>query len=187
MAQPRLKEKYLKEVCPAIQQKFELKNVMELPRLKKITVNMGLGEFGKDAKMMAAAVEDLGRITGQRPVKRNAKVAVATFKLREHDPVGCSVTLRGDRMWHFLEKFISVACPRIRDFNGLKHGFDRRGNYTCGLQDQLIFPEIRPEKVARQQGMDVCLTITGGSDAMSKELLLGLGFPLKRDGDKRKD
>lgn len=182
----RLKEKYHKEVVPALKEKFGLTNPMTVARLQKITVNMGLGEAGKDKRLMATHQEELSKITGQKPVVCLARRSAATFKLRQGDPIGVKVTLRGSRMWYFLEKLINVAAPRIRDFNGFKHGFDRRGNYTFGMNDQTIFPEIRVDKLPRQQGMDICFTISGGSDEQSKELLLGLGFPLKREEGKKK-
>ncbi|MCA8938187.1 MAG: 50S ribosomal protein L5 [Planctomycetes bacterium] len=183
---PRLKKLYDETVKSALVEKFELPNVMMVPVLKKITVNMGLGAYAKDKKALAEHINELAMITGQKPVERRAKRSAATFKLRTGDPCGVSVTLSGERMWHFLEKVINVACPRIRDFNGLKHGFDRQGNYSVGLQDQTVFPEIRVDRIGRTQGMDLCFTITGGSDDMSKELLLGLGFPLKREGESKK-
>lgn len=185
-ANPRLKKKYLEEVAPRLREQFGLANVMEIPRLSKITVNMGLGGYGKEKKALAEHTDELGLITGQKPVLRKSTKSAATFKLREGDPVGLKVTLRGEKMWAFLEKLINVACPRIRDFNGLKHGFDKAGNYSFGLPDQTIFPEIRVEKISRQQGMDICMTISGQSRDMSKAMLLGLGFPLKRD-EKAKD
>lgn len=160
---------------------FGLGNVMQIPRLQKITVNMGLGGFGKEKKALAEHTEELAQITGQKPIVRRSTKSAATFKLREGDPVGVKVTLRGDIMWAFLEKLINVACPRIRDFNGLKHGFDKFGNYSFGLSDQTIFPEIRVEKISRMQGMDICMTISNGSPELSKHLLLGLGFPLRRE------
>lgn len=187
MATPRLRTMYADEIRGALRERFELGNVMEIPKLHKITINMGLGEAGKDKRHMGAHTEELAKIAGQRPVLVKAKRSAATFKLREGDPIGLKVTLRGDRMWHFLEKLINVAAPRIRDFNGFKHGFDRRGNYTMGLGDQTIFPEVRVDKISRQQGMDICFTMSGGSDEMSRALLEGLGFPLKRDDRKGKD
>jgi large subunit ribosomal protein L5 len=182
---PRLKQLYLSQVSGDLISKFGLKNPMQAPKLKKITVNMGLGGFGKEKKALAEHTEELALITGQKPMVRHSTKAAATFKLREGDAVGVMVTLRGDKMWYFLEKLINVACPRIRDFNGLKHGFDRQGNYSVGLQDQGIFPEIKVEKISRAQGMDICMTITGGSDDLSREMLLGLGFPLKRPETKK--
>lgn len=178
---PRLLQVYETTVKGALMEKFSLSNVMTLPKLQKITVNMGLGAFAKDKKALAEHTAELARITGQKPLERRAKRSAATFKLRTGDPCGVSVTLRGDTMWHFLEKLINVACPRIRDFTGLKHGFDRRGNYNVGLPDQTVFPEVRVDKISRTQGMDLCFTISGGSDELSKALLFGLGFPLKRE------
>lgn len=181
----RLREMYKNEVVPALVKDFNLENPMLIPKLKKITVNMGLGEAGKDKRLMATHTEELGKITGQKPVVCLAKRSAATFKLRQGDPIGLKVTLRGTRMWYFMEKIINVAAPRIRDFSGFKHGFDRRGNYTFGLNDQTIFPEIRVDKLPRQQGMDICFTISGGSDDLSRALLTGIGFPLKRDEKKQ--
>jgi len=184
---PRLQKKYLEEVAPRLREEFGLGNVMQIPRLQKITINMGLGGFGKEKKALAEHTEELALISGQKPIVRRSTKSAATFKLREGDPVGVKVTLRGDTMWAFLEKLINVACPRIRDFNGLKHGFDKAGNYSFGLSDQTIFPEIRVEKISRQQGMDICFTISGQSPEMSKALLLGIGFPLRRDEKSTKD
>lgn len=178
---PRLQVIYEDQVKQQLMEKFQLDNVMQLPRLQKITVNMGTGPTYKDNKrLFESHEEELAKITGQKPVRCYAKRAAATFKLRQGDLIGLKVTLRGPRMWYFLEKLINVACPRIRDFNGLKHGFDRVGNYTVGFNDQAVFPEIKVDKVQRQQGMDVCFTISGGDRDMSREMLLGLGFPLKR-------
>jgi len=182
----RLRDKYANEVVPALKEQFGLDNPMTVARLQKITINMGLGDAGKDKRLMAAHTEELSKIAGQKPVVCLAKRSAATFKLRTGDPIGVKVTLRGERMWYFLEKVINIAAPRIRDFNGFKHGFDRRGNYTFGLNDQTIFPEIRVDKTPRQQGMDICFTISGGSDDQSKALLEGLGFPLMREPGKRK-
>ncbi len=184
---PRLKEKYVSEVTPLLKDKFGLSNPMQIPKLQKITVNMGLGESGKDKRILASHQEELAKITGQKPVVCKARRSAATFKLRKGDTIGLKVTLRGDRMWYFLEKIVNIAAPRIRDFNGFKLGFDRRGNYTFGLQDQTIFPEIKLDKIARQQGMDICFSISGASDDMSKELLYGIGFPLKHDTKKGKN
>lgn len=185
--QPRLQKKYNEEIRSALREQYELKNVMQIPRLKKITVNMGLGPNAKDKKLLALHTEELTKMVSQKPMLKHSKKAAATFKLRKGDPISLVVTLRGDRMWYFLEKLINVAIPRIRDFNGLKLGFDRQGNYNFGLTDQTIFPEIKVDKVSRQQGMDVCFTISGGSDDMSKSLLEGLGFPLKRKKEKKED
>lgn len=185
---PRLKALYDENVKSSVMEKHGLKNPMQAPKLQKITVNMGLGNtYRENKRLFEVHEEELGMITGQKPVRCHAKRSAATFKLREGDLIGLKVTLRGPRMWHFLEKLINVACPRIRDFNGLKHGFDRRGNYTVGFKDQAIFPEIKVDKVQRQQGMDVCFTISGESDALSKDMLLGLGFPLAHDAGKKKN
>ncbi|MCK6438727.1 MAG: 50S ribosomal protein L5 [Planctomycetes bacterium] len=177
---PRLRKIYDEQVRSRLKNDFNLGNVMQIPRLKKITVNMGLGVEAKDKRHLAAHTDELSKITSQKPMLQHARKSAATFKLRQGDPVGLKVTLRGERMWYFLDKLVNVAIPRIRDFNGIKPGFDRRGNFTFGLTDQTIFPEVKIDKVTRQQGMDVCLTISGGSDDLSRAMLEGLGFPLKR-------
>lgn len=183
--EPRLRVKYHKEVVPALREKFGIDNIMAVPRLKKITLNMGFGQASKNKSLAEALTKDLTEIAGQKAVINLAKNAVANWKLRENDPVGAKVTLRGDRMWLFLEKLISVAVPRIRDFQGLNHrSFDGRGNYNMGLAEQTIFPDIELDKVKEVQGMDIAFSISGGSDEWSRELLLGLGVPLKRDKPK---
>lgn len=179
---PRLRTKYETEVAPMLREKFGITNVMALPRLNKITVNMGFGQASKNKSLAEALTKDLTEITGQKAVINKSKHAVATWKLREGDPVGAKVTLRGDRMWLFLEKLVSVAVPRIRDFQGLNHrSFDGRGNYNMGLAEQTIFPDIEIDKVKEVQGMDIAFTISGGNDEWSRELLRGLGVPLKQD------
>lgn len=180
---PRLKTKYAEVVVPMLREKFGIDNPMALPRLKKITLNMGFGQASKNKGLAEALTSDLSVIAGQKAVITRAKIAAATWKLREGDTVGAKVTLRGDRMWLFLEKLISVAVPRIRDFQGLNpRGFDRRGNYSMGLTEQTIFPDVDLDKVKEVQGMDIAFTISGGNDDHSRELLLGLGVPLKRTG-----
>ena len=179
-ARPRLKEKYLTEIAPALMDEFKYGNVMQIPRLTKIVVNMGVGEAARDAKLIDGAVRDLAAITGQKPAVARAKKSVAQFKLREGMPIGAHVTLRGDRMWEFLDRLLSIALPRIRDFRGLSdRQFDGRGNYTFGLIEQVVFHEIDPDKVDRQRGMDITIVTTATDDAEGRSLLRRLGFPLK--------
>ena len=179
--EPRLKKKYREEVAPMLREKFEIANVMAIPRLEKITLNMGFGKAAKNKGMAESLANELSMIAGQKALVTRAKKAAATWKLREGDTVGAKVTLRGDRMWLFLEKLISVAVPRIRDFQGLNpKGFDRRGNYNMGLSEQSIFPDVDLDKVKEVQGMNIAFTMSGGADEVSRELLLGLGVPLKK-------
>jgi large subunit ribosomal protein L5 len=179
-ARPRLKDKYLTEIAPALMDEFKYGNVMQIPRLTKIVVNMGVGEAARDAKLIDGAVRDLAAITGQKPAVARAKKSVAQFKLREGMPIGAHVTLRGDRMWEFLDRLLSIALPRIRDFRGLSdRQFDGRGNYTFGLIEQVVFHEIDPDKVDRQRGMDITIVTTATNDAEGRSLLRLLGFPLK--------
>jgi len=179
-ARPRLKEKYVAEIAPALMDEFKYGNVMQIPRLTKIVVNMGVGEAARDAKLIDGAVRDLAAITGQKPAVARAKKSVAQFKLREGMPIGAHVTLRGDRMWEFLDRLLSIALPRIRDFRGLSdRQFDGRGNYTFGLIEQVVFHEIDPDKVDRQRGMDITIVTTATDDAEGRSLLRRLGFPLK--------
>jgi large subunit ribosomal protein L5 len=177
-----LVEKYQKEVVPAMKEKFGIKNVMAVPRLEKIVVNMGVGEARDDMKMLDQAAEDLAAITGQKPSLRRAKKAISNFRLREGLAVGCKVTLRRARMYEFLERFISVVLPRIRDFNGVsKKSFDREGNYTLGMKEQSIFPEIDPTKRDfRAQGMDITIVIKGGDPEKNLELLTLMGMPFTK-------
>ena len=177
-----LVEKYQKEVVPAMKEKFGIKNVMAVPRLEKIVVNMGVGEAKDDMKTLDQAAEDLAAITGQKPSLRRAKKAISNFRLREGLAVGCKVTLRRARMYEFLERFISVVLPRIRDFNGVpKKSFDREGNYTLGMKEQSIFPEIDPTKRDfRAQGMDITIVIKGGDPKMNLELLTLMGMPFTK-------
>ncbi|MCG3184288.1 MAG: 50S ribosomal protein L5 [Planctomycetes bacterium] len=184
--EPRLKKKYRDEVVPMLREKFDIKNIMAVPQLKKITLNMGFGKASKNKGMAESLAAELSLIAGQKALICRAKTAAATWKLREGDTVGAKVTLRGDRMWLFLEKLISVAVPRIRDFQGLSaKGFDRRGNYNMGLNEQSIFPDIDLDKVKEVQGMNIAFTITGNNDDHSRELLLGLGMPLKKVAPKK--
>ncbi|MCZ7606029.1 MAG: 50S ribosomal protein L5 [Planctomycetota bacterium] len=184
--EPRLKKKYREEVVPMLREKFAIENIMAVPQLKKITLNMGFGKASKNKGMAESLTSELSLIAGQKALICRAKTAAATWKLREGDTVGAKVTLRGDRMWLFLEKLISVAVPRIRDFQGLSaKGFDRRGNYNMGLNEQSIFPDIDLDKVKEVQGMNIAFTISGGNDDHSRELLLGLGMPLKKVAPKK--
>jgi len=177
---PRLKERYQTEIAPALREEFGYANVMQIPRLTKITVNMGVGEAARDAKLIEGAVKDLAIITGQKPAVARARKSIAQFKLREGMPIGAHVTLRGDRMWEFLDRLLTLALPRIRDFRGLNdRQFDGRGNYTFGLTEQLMFHEINPDQVDRQRGMDVTVVTTATTDAEGRSLLRRLGFPFK--------
>jgi large subunit ribosomal protein L5 len=178
---PRMKERYLSEVRGSLQSELELQNVMQVPRPSKIVVNMGVGEAPKDAKLLEGAVRDLTTITGQKPAIRRAKKSIATFKLREGSPIGASVTMRGDRMWDFLDRLTSVVLPRIRDFRGLNpKSFDGRGNYSFGLVEQLVFPEIDYDDIDTTRGMDVTIVTTAESDDQGRALLRALGFPLRQ-------
>ncbi|MEV2275991.1 50S ribosomal protein L5 [Nocardiopsis sp. NPDC050513] len=177
---PRLKEKYRNEIAPALKEEFELANIMQIPGLTKIVVNMGVGEAARDAKLIQGAIADLSAITGQKPRINRAKNSIAQFKLREGQPIGASVTLRGDRMWEFLDRLLSLALPRIRDFRGLSpKQFDGNGNYTFGLTEQVMFHEVDPDKVDRQRGMDITVVTTATNDDQGRSLLKRLGFPFK--------
>ena len=179
---PRLKERYQAEIAPALREEFGFANVMQVPRLTKITVNMGVGEAARDAKLIEGAVKDLAIITGQKPAVARARKSIAQFKLREGMPIGAHVTLRGDRMWEFLDRLLTLALPRIRDFRGLSSAqFDGRGNYTFGLTEQLMFHEINPDQVDRQRGMDVTVVTSATTDAEGRSLLRRLGFPFKEN------
>jgi len=177
---PRLKERYKREIAPALREEFGFANVMQVPVLSKIVVNMGVGEAARDAKLIEGAVRDLTVITGQKPAVARAKKSIAQFKLREGMPIGAHVTLRGDRMWEFCDRLLALALPRIRDFRGLSdRQFDGRGNYTFGLNEQLMFHEINPDQVDRQRGMDVTIVTTATTDDEGRSLLRRLGFPFK--------
>ena len=179
---PRLKERYRAEIAPALREEFGYANVMQIPRLTKITVNMGVGEAARDAKLIEGAVKDLAIITGQKPAVARARKSIAQFKLREGMPIGAHVTLRGDRMWEFLDRLLTLALPRIRDFRGLNdRQFDGRGNYTFGLTEQLMFHEINPDQVDRQRGMDVTVVTSATTNAEGRSLLRRLGFPFKEN------
>lgn len=185
MATPRLKEKYLNEVVPQLKDKFQYKSVMQVPRLSKIVINKGIGAAVADKKLVDVGVDELTTITGQKAVATLSKKAVSNFKLRENMPIGAKVTLRGDRMFEFLDRLTSVSLPRVRDFKGISDkGFDGRGNYTFGVQEQIIFPEISIDKVARISGMDITFVTTAQSDSESYELLRALGMPFANTGKK---
>ena len=180
---PRLKSRYQDEIRAKLKQDLGLGNIMEVPRLEKIVVNMGVGEAVSQASLLEHAVTDLTVITGQKPLVTRAKKSIATFKLREGNAIGAKVTLRGDRMWEFLDRLISLAIPRIRDFRGLPAtSFDGRGNYTFGVTEQLIFPEIDYDKIDRTRGMDITIVTTARTNAEGKALLDAFGFPFKREG-----
>jgi large subunit ribosomal protein L5 len=177
----RVKERYQKEAVPALTKEFGYKNVMAVPRLRKVVVNMGLGEATGNAKIVETGADELGKITGQKPIVRRAKKSIAAFKLRKGMPVGTSVTLRGDRMWEFLDRLMSIALPRVRDFKGVPmRGFDGRGNYTLGLRDQLIFPEIDYMKVDKARGMNVSVVTTAKTDEEARKLLQFIGMPFRQ-------
>jgi large subunit ribosomal protein L5 len=177
----RIKEKYQQEVVPALRKEFDYKNPMQVPTINKVVVNIGMGEVIQNPKAMEAAVSDLAAITGQRPVITRAKRSVAAFKLREGMQIGCMVTLRGERMNLFLDKLINVALPRLRDFQGVSaDAFDGRGNYTLGLREQLVFPEIDYDKVDKVRGMEISIVTTAGSDQEGRRLLALLGMPFKK-------
>jgi large subunit ribosomal protein L5 len=177
----RLKDKFVKEVTPALMSKFNYKSVMEVPKLEKIVVNMGVGDAVANAKALDNAVEELATITGQKPVVTRAKKSIAGFRLREGMPIGAKVTLRGERMYEFLDKLVSVSLPRVRDFRGIsKKAFDGRGNYTLGIKEQLIFPEIDYDKVSKVRGMDIVIVTTAKTDEESRELLTQFGMPFQK-------
>ena len=179
----RLKEFYKTTVVPKLKSDLGVKNVMEIPKITKITVNMGVGEAVADRKVMDAAVADLTKITGQKPVLCMSKKSIASFKVRENLAIGTKVTLRGERMWEFLDRLITIAIPRIRDFRGLNpRAFDGRGNYTFGVNDQLIFPEVDYDSIDAPRGMDITIVTTANTDAEGKALLDAFGFPFKREG-----
>jgi len=177
----RLKEKYVKDITPALMSKFSYKSVMQVPKIEKIVINMGVGDAVQNAKALDNAVEELALITGQKPVVTRAKKSIAGFRLREGMPIGAKVTLRGERMYEFLDKLVSVSLPRVRDFRGIsKKAFDGRGNYTLGIKEQLIFPEIDYDKVSKVRGMDIVIVTTANTDEESRELLTQLGMPFQK-------
>ena len=176
----RLKQKYLEEVRPALVKRFEYKNTLQAPRIEKIVINMGLGEGKDNPKILDAAVNDLSIITGQKPIITRARRSVASFKVREGNPIGCKLTLRGARMYDFLDKLFSIALPRVRDFRGISpHSFDGRGNFTIGIKEQLIFPEIEYSQVERVLGMDITIVTTAETDEEARELLTLMGMPFR--------
>jgi large subunit ribosomal protein L5 len=174
----RIKDRFLNEITPSLMQRFNYTTVMQVPKIEKVVINMGVGDAVSNSKVMDSAVDDLQRITGQKPVITRAKKSIAGFKLREGMPIGVKVTLRGERMFHFLDKLFNVALPRVRDFRGVSaKSFDGRGNYTLGLKEQLIFPEIEYDKIDKVRGMDVVIVTTAKSDEEARELLGQLGMP----------
>ena len=181
---PRLKKKYREEIIPALQEEFKYPNVMQIPGLTKIVVNMGVGEAARDSKIIDGAVRDLTAITGQKPAITKARKSIAQFKLREGMPIGCHVTLRGDRMWEFADRLLTLALPRIRDFRGLNgRQFDGKGNYTFGLNEQVMFLEIDQDKIDRVRGMDITFVTSATNDQEGRALLKHLGFPFKAVDD----
>src|SRR5947199_4468245 len=183
---PRAKERYQKEIVPALMKEFSYQNVMAVPRLRKIVVNMGLGEAIQNAKLLDSATHELAEITGQKPVITRARKSIANFKLRKNMPIGAMVTLRGDRMYEFLDRLTNVALPRVRDFRGLStRAFDGRGNYTLGLRDQLVFPEIEYSKVDKAKGMNISIVTDARSDAEGLALLRHLGLPFRQEAQRR--
>lgn len=185
---PRMKKLYDEQIIKAMTEKFGYKNPMQVPRIEKIVLNMGVGEATQDKKKVETAASEMALIAGQKPVITRAKKSIATFKLREGMPIGCKVTLRRERMYEFLDRFITIALPRVRDFRGLSpKSFDGRGNYACGLKEQLIFPEISYDKVDKIRGMDVIVTTTANTDEEARELLRLFGFPfIQPQADQKK-
>ena len=176
----RLKQRYTKEIAPAMSKEYGYKNVMAIPKLEKIVINIGLGEAIHNSKLLDNAADELGQIAGQRPVITRAKKSIASFKLRKGMPIGCSVTLRGERMFEFLDRLVNTALPRVRDFRGLStKSFDGRGNYTLGLRDQLIFPEIDYARVSKIKGMNICVVTTAKTDDEARTLLRLFGMPFR--------
>ncbi|MPZ83711.1 MAG: 50S ribosomal protein L5 [Actinophytocola sp.] len=179
---PRLKTRYREEITAGLQEEFSYANVMQVPRVVKVVVNMGVGDAARDGKLIEGAVKDLSLITGQRPEIRKARKSIAQFKLREGMPIGAKTTLRGDRMWEFLDRLLTIALPRIRDFRGLSpKQFDGNGNYTFGLNEQSMFHEINPDSIDRQRGMDITVVTTAINDAEGRALLRRLGFPFREN------
>ena len=177
----RLRETYKNDVFPALREQFKYENVMEIPKLEKVTINMGLGEAKENAKIMESAVEEISLITGQRPVVTKARKSIANFKVRQGMPVGAKVTLRGDNMYEFIDKLFNIALPRVRDFKGVsKNSFDGRGNYSMGIKEQLIFPEINYDKVDTIKGMNIVFTTTAKTDEEAAALLAALGMPFEK-------
>ena len=182
---PRLRDRFESELRARLKDELGLANVMQVPRPEKVVVNMGVGDAAKDAKLMDGAVKDLTSITGQKPAIRRARKSIATFKIREGMPVGASVTIRGDRMWDFIDRLTSIVLPRIRDFRGLNpRSFDGRGNYNFGLTEQLVFPEIDYDDIDQTRGMDITIVTTAKNDEEGRALLTALGFPFRQQGDR---
>ena len=178
----RLKKKYNEEVAPALMQKFQYKSVMQIPRIDKIVVSVGCGDCKDNAKMLESVVGDLGKITGQKAVITRARKSIANFKLREDMPIGAKVTLRGDKMWEFLDRLFNVALPRVRDFRGISaDAFDGRGNYSLGIREQIIFPEIEYDKIEKLRGMNIAICTTANTDEEARELLKLMGAPFMND------
>jgi large subunit ribosomal protein L5 len=183
---PRMKSKYDTEIAKAMTEKFGYKNVMEVPKIEKITLNMGVGEATQDKKKVEQAAQEMELIAGQKPVVTKAKKSIAQFKLREGMPIGCKVTLRRERMYEFLDRFVTIALPRVRDFRGLNpKSFDGRGNYACGIKEQIVFPEINYDRIDKVRGMDIIVTTTAKTDDEARELLrlFGFPFPIEADGE----
>jgi large subunit ribosomal protein L5 len=182
---PRLKEQYRSELHGRLKDELGLTNPMQVPRPEKVVINMGVGEASKDAKLLDGAIKDLTTISGQKPAMRRARKSIATFKIREGMPVGASVTIRGDRMWDFIDRLTSIVLPRIRDFRGLNpKSFDGRGNYNFGLTEQLVFPEIDYDDIDTTRGMDITIVTTAKDDEQGRALLTALGFPFRQQGDR---
>jgi large subunit ribosomal protein L5 len=178
----RMQERYQKEAIPGLQKDFNFRNIMEVPRIEKVVVNIGLGEAMDDSKALEAALIDLTTVTGQKPIQTKARKSIANFKLREGRIIGSKVTLRGDRMWAFLDRLVNIALPRVRDFRGVSpNSFDGRGNYTLGLRDQLIFPEIEYDKIDKLRGMEITIVTTAKNDEHSRALLKFLGMPFRKE------
>lgn len=177
----RLKSRFLNEITPALMQKFNYTSVMQVPKIEKVVINMGMGEAVSNSKVLDIAIEELQTISGQKPVVTRAKKSIAGFKLRENMPIGVKVTLRGERMYHFLDKLFNISLPRVRDFQGVStKAFDGRGNYTLGLKEQLLFPEIEYDKVDKARGMDIVIVTTAKTDEESRELLTQMGMPFAK-------
>jgi large subunit ribosomal protein L5 len=178
----RLKEKYKKEIIPLLQKEFGYKNIMQVPKLEKVVINMGMGAASQNIKVLDAAVEEMGKITGQKARINRTKKAISNFKIRENMPIACNVTLRGDTMYEFMDRLINVAIPRIRDFRGVPtRSFDGRGNYTLGVKEQIIFPEIEVDKVERIHGMDICVVTTAKTNNEARKLLQFMGMPFRNN------
>ncbi len=181
---PRLKERYLSTIRNELKESLHFKNIMEVPTLSKIVINMGVGKATQQQSLLDGALRDLEKITGQKPLVTKAKISISQFKLREGNPIGAKVTLRGDRMWEFYDRLVAISIPRIRDFRGLPNkSFDGKGNYTFGVVEQLIFPEIDYDSIDASRGMDITIVTTAKSNEEGKALLVALGFPFKREGN----